>query len=81
MPPLTRGRTDTDRAHTALGKEYYDQRSRIPGSLIVTEGVYITEGAGGFPTVPGLYNDKQVEAWRKVSFLLAILWNPLLSLL
>ncbi|KAJ6674290.1 12-OXOPHYTODIENOATE REDUCTASE 3 [Salix viminalis] len=45
--------------------EYYTQRS-TPGGFLITEGTLISPSAPGFPHVPGIYSDAQVEAWKKV---------------
>lgn len=46
--------------------EYYGQRAHIPGSLLVTEGTFISPSAGGFPHVPGIWSDEQIAAWKPV---------------
>lgn len=64
--PLTRFRADAAHVHTDLGVEYYKQRASVPGTLLITEATYITAQAGGMPHVPGIWNDAQVAAWKKV---------------
>ncbi|XP_050215126.1 12-oxophytodienoate reductase 3-like isoform X2 [Mercurialis annua] len=62
--------------------QYYMQRS-TPGGLIITEGTLISPTALGYPNVPGIYSDEQVEAWEKVvdgvhakgSFIFCQLWH------
>lgn len=66
MAPLTRLRSPK---HTpnALVEEYYEQRASVPGTLLITEATFIRPEAGGLsPNVPGIWNDEQIEAWRKV---------------
>ncbi|KAL6950724.1 hypothetical protein ACO0QE_000005 [Hanseniaspora vineae] len=68
MAPLTRGRATDDNTPNKDGMavEYYGQRSQAPGTLIITESSYISEQAGGYANVPGLYNNKQMAAWKHV---------------
>jgi NADPH2 dehydrogenase len=67
LAPLTRYRADD--AHVPLNfvKDYYAQRASTPGTLLITEGTFISPRAGGFANVPGIYNDSQVKAWREVT--------------
>ncbi|KAB1669688.1 hypothetical protein ES319_1Z019900v1 [Gossypium barbadense] len=45
--------------------EYYTQRS-TPGGFLITEGTLISDTGAGFPHVPGIYNEEQVEAWKMI---------------
>lgn len=45
--------------------EYYAQRS-TNGGFLVSEGTLVSNTAAGFPHVPGIYNEEQVEAWKQV---------------
>ncbi|OWM74433.1 hypothetical protein CDL15_Pgr013337 [Punica granatum] len=45
--------------------EYYTQRA-TPGGFLITEGTMISDTAGGFPHVPGIFNEEQVRAWKKI---------------
>ncbi|KAF8498371.1 hypothetical protein BU17DRAFT_59303 [Hysterangium stoloniferum] len=82
MAPLTRYRADDDHVHNDLAVEHYAQRGSTPGTLLITEATVISEKAGGYDNVPGLYNAAQVEAWKRVtdavhangSFIYAQLW-------
>jgi hypothetical protein len=67
LAPLTRYRADD--AHVPLNfvKDYYAQRASTPGTLLITEGTFISPRAGEFANVPGIYNDSQVKAWREVT--------------
>ncbi|KAG8690657.1 hypothetical protein FRC11_010050, partial [Ceratobasidium sp. 423] len=67
MAPLTRYRADKDHIHHDVAVEYYAQRAEIPGTLIISEGTFIAPEAGGFDNVPGIWNDKQIAAWKKVT--------------
>ncbi|KAK1763381.1 hypothetical protein QBC33DRAFT_550022 [Phialemonium atrogriseum] len=67
MCPLTRFRASDEKVPTPVMKEYYTQRGSVPGTLIVTEGTFISEAQSGFDNVPGIYNDAQVAAWRDIT--------------
>ncbi|QRW18312.1 NADH:flavin oxidoreductase/NADH oxidase [Rhizoctonia solani] len=66
MAPMTRLRATVDGVVTAITAEYYSQRSTIPGTLLISEGTSVAAEAGGFPNLPGFYNDAQVEGWKNV---------------
>ncbi|KAL6950251.1 hypothetical protein ACO0QE_000927 [Hanseniaspora vineae] len=85
LAPLTRMRAHADQVPNVdgLAAEYYDQRSKRPGTLIITEATSISAQAGGYPNVPGIYTDKQGKEWGKIfdkihnnnSFVYVQLWN------
>lgn len=64
LAPLTRTRATEDRIPTDLMLEYYVQRANA--GLILTEATVIAENAVGYEKTPGLYNDVQVQAWKKI---------------
>lgn len=66
LAPLTRFRADDAHIPTDLQVEYYRQRASVPGTLLVTEGTFIAPKAGGYPNIPGIWNDAQVAGWKKV---------------
>ncbi|KAF4979353.1 hypothetical protein FZEAL_4429 [Fusarium zealandicum] len=67
LAPLTRRRADRDTAVPAgFATEYYSQRSS-PGGLLISEGTFIAEEAGGMSHVPGLYSKQQIEAWKQIT--------------
>ncbi len=82
MAPLTRTRADDNRVPTSTMAEYYEQRSREPGTLLITEGTFIHCAAGGLPHVPGIWSESQIEGWKAVfdkihangSFVFVQLW-------
>jgi NADPH2 dehydrogenase len=47
-------------------KEYYSQRSSIPGSLLISEGTFIAPKAGGYHNAPGIWSKEQISAWKEV---------------
>ncbi|XP_057422269.1 12-oxophytodienoate reductase 3-like [Lotus japonicus] len=64
LAPMTRCRALKGVPNAALA-EYYAQRS-TPGGFLISEGTLISPSAPGFPHVPGIYSEEQVEAWRNV---------------
>ncbi|KAF2115655.1 hypothetical protein BDV96DRAFT_492582 [Lophiotrema nucula] len=67
MAPLTRFRADDEHVPLPYVKEYYGQRASVPGTLLITEATYIDFANGGYPNVPGIYNQAQIDAWKKVT--------------
>lgn len=59
-------RANGEHEHVSVAVEYYTQRCHTPGTLIITEATFISEAAGGYPNVPGVYTDAQVEAWKTI---------------
>ncbi|KAJ0090042.1 hypothetical protein Patl1_13572 [Pistacia atlantica] len=64
LAPMTRCRALNGIPRPALAT-YYAQRS-TPGGFLITEGTLVSPTAPGFPHVPGIYNEEQVEAWKMV---------------
>ncbi|NP_001105910.1 12-oxophytodienoate reductase7 [Zea mays] len=64
LAPMTRCRAPDAVPGPALA-EYYAQRS-TDGGLLISEGTIISPSGPGFPRVPGIYNQEQTDAWRKV---------------
>ncbi|KAF8263966.1 hypothetical protein EI94DRAFT_1739652 [Lactarius quietus] len=67
MAPLTRLRADKDHVHGELAKTYYEQRSIVPGTLLITEATFIAPQAAGYENVPGIWNAAQIAGWKKVT--------------
>lgn len=67
MAPLTRLRATEDRVPTALMKQYYGQRAVEPGTLIISEGTFVSRLGGGFPHAPGIWREDQVAAWKTIT--------------
>jgi N-ethylmaleimide reductase len=65
MAPLTRNRAGEGGVPGDMNKLYYTQRASA--GLIITEGVQISEQAVGYPATPGIYNEQQKTAWRKIT--------------
>ena len=64
LAPVTRCRSYENLAqpHNAL---YYQQRAAL-GVLLIAEASAVSETATGYPRVPGLWSDEQVDAWKPV---------------
>ena len=85
MPPLTRMRAQHpgNVPTTEWAAKYYDQRSKRPGSMLITEGTFISPQAGGYDHAPGIWSEAQVTEWKKIfakihenkSFVWVQLWN------
>jgi len=65
MAPMTRSRADADGIPTAIMAEYYAQRATA--GLIVAEGTAPCADGLGYCRTPGIYNTKQIRAWRQVT--------------
>ncbi|KAF9462815.1 hypothetical protein BDZ94DRAFT_1322297 [Collybia nuda] len=50
-----------------LMKEYYSQRSSVPGSFLVTEATFIAAKAGGYHNIPGIWTKDQISAWKEIT--------------
>ena len=66
MAPLTRVRATSQHVPTEIMVEYYAQRASVPGTLIISEATFIAPQAGGFPNVPGIWSEEQIQQWKKV---------------
>ncbi|KII83265.1 hypothetical protein PLICRDRAFT_180531 [Plicaturopsis crispa FD-325 SS-3] len=82
-PPMTRYRVrDSNHIPHPIVTEYYTQRSSIPGTLVISEALFISPQAGGMRNVPGIWNAEQVAAWKQItdavhangSYIFAQLW-------
>ncbi|KAI0422937.1 NADH:flavin oxidoreductase/NADH oxidase family protein-like protein [Xylaria grammica] len=68
MAPLTRLRGTNQFMPTPLMKEYYSQRASIPGTLIISEGTYVSPSAvGSFTNTPGIWSEEQIAAWKIIT--------------
>lgn len=67
LAPLTRFRAQHDHTPTDLMAEYYEQRAATPGSFLITEATFISEWAGLYEQVPGIWNGKHVKGWKKIA--------------
>ena len=65
MSPLTRLRGTPDHVPTPVMAEYYAQRAGA--GLIISEGTPVDPMGVGYPNVPGIWNQTQVEAWKPIT--------------
>jgi N-ethylmaleimide reductase len=64
MAPMTRARAIHSIPNDLMAL-YYSQRAAA--GLIITEGTAPSPNGLGYARIPGIYSDKQVEGWRKVT--------------
>lgn len=64
MAPMTRSRA-VGNVPNELMAAYYAQRSGA--GLIITEGTAPSPEGLGYPRIPGIYSEKQIKAWRKIT--------------
>ena len=65
MSPLTRHRAVDNNTPNSLMATYYAQRASA--GLIITEGTSPSPNGLGYPRIPGLFNDAQVQGWKLVT--------------
>lgn len=65
MAPMTRSRADEEGVPTDLVATYYAQRAGA--GLIISEGVFPSSMGKGYVCTPGIDNDAQQGAWKKVT--------------
>ena len=61
MCPLTRSRA-IDNIPNELMAEYYAQRASV--GLIITEGTSPSPNGLGYPRIPGIFSESQIEGWK-----------------
>ncbi|KAJ7780329.1 flavoprotein NADH-dependent oxidoreductase [Mycena maculata] len=66
MSALTRNRSSKTVPNQIM-KQHYDQRVVGGAALIVTEGTLITRQGTEWPDAPGIWNQEQVEGWKKIT--------------
>lgn len=64
MAPLTRSRAENN-IPNQLMSEYYGQRASA--GLIITEGTAPSANGLGYPRIPGIYSDEQINGWKKIT--------------
>lgn len=67
MAPLTRVRASDAHVQGDVAIEYYSQRASVPGTLLIAEATFISPRASGVPNIPGIYNQAQIDGWKKVT--------------
>ena len=66
MAPLTRMRSDPGDIASDLMVEYYAQRAS-DGGLIISEATPVSIRGYGYAGAPGVYSDRQIDGWRRVT--------------
>jgi len=64
MAPMTRCRAIGNLPNNLMSK-YYKQRAGA--GLIITEGTSPSPNGLGYARIPGIYNKKQVDGWKKIT--------------
>ncbi|HEX7367899.1 MAG TPA: alkene reductase [Pelobium sp.] len=62
MAPMTRSRAVEQNTANAIMATYYAQRAGA--GLIITEGTSPSPNGIGYPRIPGMFSDKDVEGWK-----------------
>lgn len=65
MAPMTRSRAQEDGTPGELTSHYYAQRASM--GLIITEGTQPSDDGQGYLWSPGIYTEKHIEGWKKVT--------------
>ena len=65
MAPLTRNRAMRDGTPKDMARTYYAQRAS--SGLIVSEATQISAMGKGYVDTPGIYLDRHVLSWRKIT--------------
>lgn len=65
MAPMTRSRADDDGVPGELATLYYRQRASM--GLLISEGITISKQGVGIRSTPGLYTQRQIDAWRAIT--------------
>lgn len=65
MAPLTRNRASMEGVPQDINVKYYEQRASA--GLIITEATPISAMGHGYPLLPGIYTDAQVDGWKNVT--------------
>ncbi|KUJ15539.1 FMN-linked oxidoreductase [Mollisia scopiformis] len=66
LAPMSRFRADDDHIPTPLMKEYFSQRTAVPGTLLFTDVNLVSPAAGAVPNAPGIWNKEQIAAWKEI---------------
>ncbi|EIN03583.1 FMN-linked oxidoreductase [Punctularia strigosozonata HHB-11173 SS5] len=69
LAPLTRFRSTPgpERLLMDISADMYEQRSRSPGTLLISEATVVAPQAVGYSHSPGIWNDAQIVQWKKVT--------------
>ena len=64
--PTTRLRAEANDAPSEMMVKYYDQRASA-GGLIIVESTTVSVGGRGYYGAPGIYNDEQIPAFKRIA--------------
>lgn len=64
MSPLTRNRAIGNVPNTMMA-QYYSERASV--GLIITEGTSPSPNGLGYPRIPGIYSQAQIDGWKLVT--------------
>ncbi|MCM3257821.1 alkene reductase [Paenibacillus lautus] len=65
MAPMTRSRAQEDGTPGELSSLYYAQRASM--GFIISEGTQPSEDGQGYLNSPGIYTERHIEGWKKVT--------------
>ncbi|AIQ56979.1 alkene reductase [Paenibacillus borealis] len=65
MAPMTRSRAEEDGTPGELSSLYYAQRASM--GLLITEGAQPSDDGQGYLRTPGIYTEKHIEGWKKIT--------------
>ncbi|MFS0868777.1 alkene reductase [Paenibacillus xylanilyticus] len=65
MAPMTRSRAQEDGTPGELSALYYSQRASM--GLLISEGTQPSDDGQGYLNSPGIYTDKQIKGWKKIT--------------
>src|ERR1700710_2415768 len=74
--PMTRLRSDPDDSASAMMVDYYSQRAS-PGGLLITGSAHPSDESRGYLGAPGIYTDRHVEAWHRVTDAVHAQWGSI----
>lgn len=80
--PTTRRRGLDNNSPSDLAVQYYSDRTKYAGSLVITEATNGSPRFGNYDRVPGIWNEEQTKGWKKIvegvhankSFIAVQLW-------
>lgn len=67
MAAMTRNRNIPTNVPNDVVLEYYVQRAKGGCGLIMTEGTLIVQQGTEWPHAPGIWNEEQIQAWKKIT--------------
>lgn len=65
MAPMTRCMSDAELVPTQAMADYYARRANA--GLIISEACIVRADGQGYPNTPGIYNQRQIDGWKKIT--------------